>query len=195
VKDYTLGFCWILASLQLACGDDDPGSTGPTSGGTGGGTGAGASGGSGSGGDAGGAGASGGPGGTGGTGGDGTGGTGGGGQSLCSDYSDGALVTFDIVGQSLTVWITNPAFIAEAESLLAAGQQKVPLFEEVIDGVGCDPQYTWHVDPEAASFADFTIELCDGTPSYVEQNKTTWIRQVGSYCPWSAIVTGVEPQP
>jgi hypothetical protein len=192
MRDYAFGLCLILASIQLACGDDEPGSTGPTGGGTGG---AGALGGVGAGGGAGGAGAAGGAGGTGGTGGDATGGAGGGAPPLCDDYTGGALITFDIVGQSLTVWITNAAFIAEAQSLLAAGEQKVPLFEEVIDGVGCDPQYTWHVDPEAASFADFTIELCDGTPSYLERNKATWIRQVGSYCPWSAIVTSVESQP
>jgi hypothetical protein len=120
----------------------------------------------------------------------GSGGAGGAGE-LCEDYTDGAFVEFEIVKETFRVWIENAAFITEAERLLAAGETRVPVFETLIDGTGCDPQWSWHADPDDVSFADFTIELCDAVPSYIEENKDDWFDQVGSWCPWSARVTAV----
>jgi hypothetical protein len=65
------------------------------------------------------------------------------------------------------------------------------MFTRLIDGTACDPQWSWHPDPSDMEFADFTIELCDGIPSYIEENKAEWLATVMNYCPWSARVTGV----
>jgi len=112
----------------------------------------------------------------------------------CANRHGGALITFNIAGQSLTVWSTNAAFIAESKTLLASGDHRTPTFETVIDGADCDSQYSWHVDPATMSYSDFTTEVCDGTPSYLEANKATWIRTVGRYCPWGPTVTYVIEQ-
>ena len=119
-----------------------------------------------------------------------SGGSGGGGQ-LCADRTGGAFVDFEIAGDTLRVWIENEAFVTEAERLLDANETRVPVFDTLVDGQGCDPQWSWHPDPSDVDFADFTIELCDGTPSYIEENKAEWLDTVGSYCPWSARVTAV----
>jgi hypothetical protein len=111
---------------------------------------------------------------------------------LCSALSGGALVNFRIVNESLTVWVTNGAFIDRAKELLATGARQIPIFGTLLDGRACDPQWTWHVDPQNVSFADAAIELCDGLPSYIEANKTYWLETVGSFCPWSAIVAAVD---
>ena len=121
---------------------------------------------------------------------DDTGGMGGNG-ALCADRTGGALIDFAIADDTLRVWIENSAFIAEAERLLDAGETRVPMFSTLLDGTDCDEQWTWHPDPADVEFADFTIELCDGTPSYIEENKAEWLDTVGSYCPWSARVTAV----
>jgi hypothetical protein len=34
--------------------------------------------------------------------------------------------------------------------------------------------------------ADFTTEVCDARPSYVEENVGEFVDNVGRYCPWSA---------
>jgi hypothetical protein len=120
----------------------------------------------------------------------GRGGTGGSG-ALCEDYTDGAFVEFEIVEETFRVWIENAAFITEAQRLLAAGETRVPVFETLVDGTGCDPEWSWHPDPSEVSFADFTIEVCDAVPSYIEENKAEWFDSVGSWCPWSARVTRV----
>jgi len=111
---------------------------------------------------------------------------------LCSAQSGGALVRFGIVGESLTVWVTNDAFIDRAKQLLATGTRQIPVFNTLLDGGACDPQWTWHVDPQNVTFADAAIELCDGLPSHIEANKTYWLGTVGSYCPWAAVVAAVD---
>jgi len=136
----------------------------------------------------------------GGSGGSGTGGTaqggsgsggGGGGGELCADRTGGALIEFGVVDDTITVWIENEAFITEAQRLLAADETRVPVFNTLVDGGDCDAQWSWHPDPNDVEFADFTIELCDGLPSYIEQNKQEWFDTVGNWCPWSAVVVSV----
>ena len=120
--------------------------------------------------------------------------SGSGGGELCADRTGGALVDFEIVEETLRVWIENTAFITEAERLLAAGETRVPVFDTLVDGTDCDPQWSWHPDPVEVDFADFTIEICDAVPSYIEENEAEWFDSVGSYCPWSARVTAVTAQ-
>ena len=40
--------------------------------------------------------------------------------------------------------------------------------------------------------AEFTIEVCDGRPSFVEENVDEFVDNVGRYCPWSAALVQVE---
>jgi hypothetical protein len=117
-------------------------------------------------------------------------GTGGVGE-LCADRTGGALVEFSIADETLRVWIENSAFVSEAERLLAAGESRIPVFNTLLDGRDCDAQWSWHPDSADVEFADFTIELCDGIPSYIEENKAEWLDTVGAYCPWSATVSAV----
>jgi glucose/arabinose dehydrogenase len=111
---------------------------------------------------------------------------------FCSALTDGALITFSVVSESLTVWITNDAFIDQAKQLLATGSQMIPIFNTLLDGRACDAQWTWQVDQQDVTFADAAIELCDGLPSHLEADKTYWIGTVGAYCPWGAVVTAVD---
>ena len=45
------------------------------------------------------------------------------------------------------------------------------------------------IDPATLEFADFTTEVCDGLPEFVEDRTLT----SDTYCPWSARVISVEP--
>jgi hypothetical protein len=112
--------------------------------------------------------------------------------ALCAERSGGALITFAMCDETLTVWSTAPAFIDQALALLAAGEQLIPSFETLRDATDCDAQWSWHVDPAAMSFAELAIELCDGCPSHIEDDKDYWLGTVGQYCPWSARVVAVD---
>jgi hypothetical protein len=39
--------------------------------------------------------------------------------------------------------------------------------------------------------AEMTIELCDGLPSYVENDLDYWVDTVGRFCPWQAELTSI----
>lgn len=41
------------------------------------------------------------------------------------------------------------------------------------------------LDPADVAFADFTIELCDGQFTDIENDPDYWMSTVGQYCPWS----------
>lgn len=113
-------------------------------------------------------------------------------SSLCAERRGGALVRFSVCKQTLTVWSTEGAFIDEAIALLASGEQRIPVFGTLLDAADCDLQWTWHPDPAVMSFADLAIELCDGCPSHIEDDKGYWLDTVGQYCPWTAQVIAVE---
>ncbi len=38
---------------------------------------------------------------------------------------------------------------------------------------------------------DLTIEVCDGTADFVDENLDTYL-ELGNYCPWSAVVVAIE---
>lgn len=92
--------------------------------------------------------------------------------------------------QHFTVCVTNAAFISEAEQHLADGTRRVPCFE-LRDGTGCDPQWTWSVDPATPIWVDVTADIYTECPNVVEANKAYWVGTLKRYCPWSAVVRSV----
>lgn len=83
---------------------------------------------------------------------------------------------------------TDAAVIAEVEKDL-----KVPIAQRrMITGPiatgngGVNGKWTWHFVPDQWTLAEMSIELCDGSPSYVEAHRDEWIRDVKRYCPWSS---------
>ena len=55
---------------------------------------------------------------------------------------------------------------------------------------GCENlnrDWSWYHKPNEWTLTDFSIELCDGDPQYVEENLDEYIR-IGGYCPWGSRV-------
>ena len=100
-----------------------------------------------------------------------------------------AIVTFKVVNQEYRVLVTDPANVLIAQQLLA-GEDGPHIPNGIV--VRGDPSvnigWSWHIDPATFEFADATTEVCDGKPSYVENDKIT----SDYYCPWSAEVIAVE---
>jgi hypothetical protein len=107
----------------------------------------------------------------------------------------GVLATFDVTGEAFTVWVTNPATI---EQLLALerGESTANIPNgRLLRGAGeadHNAPWSWHLDPEDIEMAEITIELCDGAPSYVEDNVAEFADNIGRYCPWSAQLVALE---
>ena len=53
---------------------------------------------------------------------------------------------------------------------------------------GFNGNWSWYFDPADWALADFSIELCDGNPQYVEENLDEYVR-TGRYCPWGSTIS------
>jgi hypothetical protein len=103
-----------------------------------------------------------------------------------------AVVTFEVAGvEEFKVELVTNDLVAHAIGLrdgkdLAA----IPIGTVVRDDPGVNAPWSWHLEPSTFAFADVTVEVCDGIPSYVEDGTVT----SDQYCPWSARVVSVVPK-
>ena len=111
-----------------------------------------------------------------------------GGQASGSQ-GDPVVVTFEVVDERYKVLLTEPADIDSARRLLAGEDVPSIPHGRVVRETGVNEGYSWSIDPTDIEFAEVTIEVCDGLPSDVEMGVVSGDR----YCPWSAVVVGVEP--
>ena len=99
------------------------------------------------------------------------------------------LLTFDVVGERFSVWITNQSAIDQALALQrGTSDAKIPV-GRLRRGPGQGSHnvpYRWHMDPDDIAFAQVAIEVCDGTPSFVDDNVDYFADVVVRYCPWLA---------
>jgi len=56
---------------------------------------------------------------------------------------------------------------------------------------GFNAPWSWRLDPDRVEMTEAAIEVCDGTPSYVEAHRADF--EVVGYCPWGATVVAVRP--
>jgi hypothetical protein len=93
--------------------------------------------------------------------------------------------TFRVVDETYRAAITNPQGIEQAIALWrGTSTATIPVAPLVCRQVNWNCPWKFYQDPAALTFADFAIEVCDGTPSYVSANCRDF--GAGSYCPWSA---------
>ena len=110
------------------------------------------------------------------------------------------FVTSGQPDQAYVLPLDDPFDIAHAEQLIAKGPSVgSPLVvAQIADGsinrdtlAAGEPLWSWPVT-QFQGFADFTIELCDGNPQFVENDVAGWIDNTnGQICFWSYTVTGI----
>ena len=99
------------------------------------------------------------------------------------------VATFQVVGEQYKIELATPELVAHAEALLAGEDvASIPLGRVVRDDPSVNAPWSWHIDPATLEFADMTIEVCDGLPSYVEDETVT----SPDYCPWSAKIIAID---
>lgn len=102
------------------------------------------------------------------------------------------VVTVRTVQGSFRAVISDPQTIELARQELAGGADAgVPIGSLAWGNGGVNVGHRWHVTD--LTFADFTIELCDGTARMVDKDPTYWIETVGTFCPWSGEVVKLRP--
>ena len=106
--------------------------------------------------------------------------------SACTPLpSAGVYATFRVVNDVFYASITNPAGIDQALALWRGqSQAKIPVGQLECGNGTYNCGWTWRMNPASITFAEVTIEVCDATPSYVQNNCPSFPN--GQYCPWSA---------
>ena len=117
--------------------------------------------------------------------------------SLAACSSDGSqdsrapvVATFEVAGnERYRVELATPELIDHARRLLAGEPlSAIPIGKVVRDDPGVNKPWSWHIDPATLDFAFVTAEVCDGLPSYVEDQTVT----SDTYCPWSAKIVEIN---
>jgi hypothetical protein len=101
--------------------------------------------------------------------------------------SSGAVVTFAVAGETFRVALTTGDQVAAARAAQSGGREKIPT-GRIVAGAQVNTGWTWHL--EDVTFAEVTIELCDGRPSDVERAGVQF--GDGRFCPWSATVVRID---
>ena len=107
--------------------------------------------------------------------------------------SGGILVTFDVAGEKYSIFITNESTIEQIYAIeQGTSHATIPSGRLVNGSVSYNEPWNWHIDSEDIHMAELTIELCDGTPSQVENNLNYWLQTVQRFCPWGAQIVKIE---
>lgn len=101
-----------------------------------------------------------------------------------------AVVTFEVAGvETFKVLLVSDELVERARAQLAGETGTfIPLGRVVRDDPGVNAPWSWHLDPDTIEFAFATTEVCDGIPSFVEDETVT----SPDYCPWSAQVVALD---
>lgn len=101
--------------------------------------------------------------------------------------SDDAVATFRVGNETFRVHLTTPEQIRGAELALGNGPAKIPS-GRIVAGTDVNEGYNWHLVD--VTFAEVTIELCDGLPSDVQRAGVSF--GGGRFCPWTARVLSID---
>ena len=101
--------------------------------------------------------------------------------------SGGAMVTFAVADQTFRVWLNSHDQVAAARAAQSGGRARIPN-GRVVRGTQINVGWSWHL--QDVEFAESTVELCDGRPSDVEREGTSF--GGGRFCPWTARILRIE---
>ena len=117
----------------------------------------------------------------------------GGGGGGSSEQS--ATFIVQVNDEQFLVKIDQPEQVRTARLLLSGQLSHRIIVGDVVPGSGgynrnpkTDLEWGWNLEPSSVQFSEYTIELCDGTPSYLDAHLDEWVSVVKTYCPWTGEV-------
>jgi hypothetical protein len=121
--------------------------------------------------------------------------------SCGSDSSDGPPLPaehkflfgmrFDSTGAQDVIAVTSkPEVLSKARQELEKPVSQRALFiSGALDrGNSGNRNWNWHFKLNEWDLVEGSVEVCDGRPSYVEQNIDYWVDTVQRFCPWASFV-------
>ncbi len=123
--------------------------------------------------------------------------------SPVDDLAGGVVAKFKTEGigpdqkpftEAFSVWVTNPQTINDLFDMQAGIGANRHVNGRILEGPGQgehNAPYSWHLDPDDVHLADLSIEVCDGRPSFVEDNLDAYLA-IERYCPWGARLDSIQ---
>lgn len=99
----------------------------------------------------------------------------------------------DDINYSIVAKTSNPDVIAKVEQELSKpfDQRTMHINGPIERGnPGYNSNWSWHFTEDQWDLAEISVEVCDGRPSFVEEDLDYWINQVGRFCPYGSRVVG-----
>lgn len=95
---------------------------------------------------------------------------------------------------TFVAWTSDTSVINDVlEQLQLPEDQRNKHINGVIERLpeGCESvnePWSWYFPAGQWALAEFSIEVCDGNPQFVEDNIGEFVDNVGRYCPWGSYV-------
>ena len=99
-----------------------------------------------------------------------------------------ALFTVEVSGEQFKAQVEGDAAIAAMQARLQSGRTGVISGTLVRGNGGFNTGWGWHLEPTTVTTPDLAMELCDGRPSFVQNDLDYWMSSVKQFCPWGARV-------
>jgi hypothetical protein len=98
----------------------------------------------------------------------------------------GMYFVVDVLGERFVMLVVDQQAINDALDNMNGLNHMYPIGVIDFGDGGFDAPWGWHFKPDTVSMTDFSTEVCDAEPHYVQENLDFWINTVKYYCPWSA---------
>jgi hypothetical protein len=111
------------------------------------------------------------------------------------DLEGGVVATFESSGVQFKVFVTNPTTIDQLIQISRGVNTGRFPAGPIRRGAGAgdhNAPFSWHLDPAETEMVEAAIEVCDGSPTYVEEHVDEFVDVVGRYCPWGARLARLE---
>ena len=105
---------------------------------------------------------------------------------ICLSPQAGMYFVVDVVGERFTMLVVDQQSISEALDNMNGLNSMHPIGVLEFGDGGYNKGWGWHYKPESVRMTDFSTEVCDAEPHFVQENLDYWVNTVQYYCPWAA---------
>jgi len=103
--------------------------------------------------------------------------------------------TVQVTDETFVMYVTDLETVELALDNLKGKNSKIPFGELGAGDGGFNEPWSWHLVPDTVRMVDFSIEIYDGRPSFVEDELDYWLGSIGFYCPWGGKVVSADRAP
>jgi hypothetical protein len=107
----------------------------------------------------------------------------------------GKYFLVDVNGERFIIYVTDAETIRLAIENMEGKNNMFPMGELERGDGGFNKPWSWHLKPDTVRMVEVSIELCDGTPSFIENELEYWLGTVKSYCPWWGRIIAMGDDP